>query len=92
MAEIKIYPTYEIFYRRINEGKEGDYFLTQNIPMGRIVTIGETPLPNRKGLRRLLPYREERAVVCVGGGDNARPVLAINRKRLEELGGRLGTF
>jgi hypothetical protein len=89
MAEIKVYDTYKEFYERICSGKEKDYLLTTVIPLGIEVTLGETPLPKRKGLRRLLPYKEERVVVCIGGCDNACGLLAVNTRKVKGLGGLL---
>lgn len=91
MAELQIYPSYQEFHDRVYSGKNKEYTLTSKMPLGISVCLGEEPLPQRRGFRRFLPYHEERAVVCVGAMDNGRHLFAVNRKRLEELGGKLST-
>ena len=91
MAEIKIYPTYQEFFDRIRSGKEKDYILTQRFPLGVTVCLGETPLPQNTFWDRFF-YKEQRVVVCVGDSDNGRHLLAVNKKKLEESGGKLGKW
>ena len=91
--EVRIYDTYETFVNNINSGKEENYALTTKIPFGVTTTFGETELPIKNGLlAKLRPYKEERVVICVGDCSNACGLLAINEKKLKELGGKLGTF
>jgi hypothetical protein len=90
MTEFIIYPTYKEFFDRILKRLEQDYVLTSKLPIGVPVCIGENPLPEKSGLKRLLPYHEERAVVCVGAIDNGKHLFAVNQKRLESIGGKLG--
>ncbi len=91
--ELKIYETYKNFVERIESGEEKEYILTTKIPFGVTTTLGETALPEKKGfLSFFKKYHEERVVICVGNCSGACGLLAINQKKLKDLGGKLGTF
>ncbi len=87
MEEPKIYPAYQNFYNQILNGKEKNYTLTQKTPNRISVHFGELALP--KTLLGRLFFREKRPVVCVGHVGSTGYLLAVNRKRIEELGGSL---
>lgn len=92
MAEFKIYPTYQQFHDRILARRERDYFLTTRTPCGVTVQLGEVPLPKRSFFERLISYKESRPVICVGYCDNGKNIFAVNKRKLEELGGKLGEW
>ena len=92
MAELKLYPTYQQFHDRIMARRERDYFLTTRVPLGVTVFVGEIPLPERSFFEKLFSYKETRPVVCVGELDNGKTLFAVNRKKLEELGGKLSEW
>lgn len=92
MAEFKLYPTYQQFHDRILARRERDYFLTTRIPTGVTIQVGEVPLPERSFFERFISYKESRPVICVGYCDNGKNIFAVNKKKLEELGGKLGEW
>jgi len=87
MEEPKIYPAYQNFYERILAGKEEDYSLTQKTPSRISVHFGELALP--KTLLGRLFFKETRPVICLGHVGSTGYLLAVNRRKIEELGGSL---
>lgn len=88
MAEFSVYPASQELYDEIMKGKRNDYVLTTRLPRDITVNLG-SPVDNRNAFQRLFCKRKYEPVVCIGPTSNARHLLAVNREKVKELGGKL---